>query len=114
MAQFVKFPSIEQYRNVISTIDHHTTFTGQLDAENKPVYDKTRPLPTMLFRGTVKLHGTNAGVGWNQQYGIWAQSRNQVLVKSDQVIEFAKTRKTHLPRFSVLLCHATHLTPPPP
>jgi len=28
------------------------------------------------FKGTVKLHGTNAGVSYNTKLGVWAQSRN--------------------------------------
>lgn len=57
----IKFPSIEQFRNVVREIRTAHDFKG-LDSENKPIYNHTSPYPRIAFSGTVKLHGTNAGI----------------------------------------------------
>ena len=56
-----KFPSIEQFRSTIHHVKNHTRYAGK-DADGNAVYDHSRPLPTLKFYGTVKLHGTNAGI----------------------------------------------------
>lgn len=57
----IKFPSIEQFRNVIRNVQHKSRWVGK-DENGEPVFDRTVPLPTLKFQGTVKLHGTNAAV----------------------------------------------------
>lgn len=57
----IKFPSIEQFRNVIRHVQTHTHFAGK-DENGDAIYDHSKPLPTLKFQGTVKLHGTNAGI----------------------------------------------------
>ena len=57
----IKFPSIEQFRNVIRHVQQHTRYAGK-DENGDAIYDQSKPLPTLKFRGTVKLHGTNAGI----------------------------------------------------
>ena len=47
------FPSIEQYRHTIKLVRERAQITGV-------------PLPTLLFHGSVKLHGTNAAVGFTE------------------------------------------------
>lgn len=49
MHEFKKFPSIEQFRDVIVSVKRHNESSGT-------------PLPQLKFCGTVKLHGTNAAV----------------------------------------------------
>lgn len=44
-----KFPSIEQFRHVIRAVRDRAEWQGI-------------PVPTLKFRGTVKLHGTNASI----------------------------------------------------
>ncbi len=44
-----KFPSIEQFRHAVRAVRDRASFNGT-------------PVPTLRFRGTVKLHGTNAGI----------------------------------------------------
>jgi hypothetical protein len=65
--EFRKFPSIEQYRNVIKQVSDRAKF-----------HNIERP--TLTFTGTVKLHGTNACVSYNrntQEFGF--QSRERML-----------------------------------
>ena len=61
MSKMIKFPSIEQFRNVIRHVKSKAQFVGK-DENGDPVYDQSIPLPTLQFCGTVKLHGTNAGI----------------------------------------------------
>lgn len=57
----IKFPSIDQFRNVIRHVQTQTRYVGK-DENGDAIYDASRELPTLTFRGTVKLHGTNAGI----------------------------------------------------
>ena len=57
----IKFPSIEQFRTVIRHVQTQTRYAGK-DENGDAIYDASKPLPTLKFRGTVKLHGTNAGI----------------------------------------------------
>jgi hypothetical protein len=73
----IKFPSIEQFRNVIKNVKQHVSFDG-MDLEGKPVYKRAFTLPALKYRGTVKLHGTNAGIVRTAE-GLTFQSRERVL-----------------------------------
>jgi hypothetical protein len=60
--EFISFPSINQFRNVIRQVVDRVQYNGR-DAEGKPIFhQQTMPRPTLKYRGTVKMHGTNAGV----------------------------------------------------
>ena len=71
----IKYPKIRQFRDVIISINRQVTFTG-LDENGNAMYDNSIPKPTIKFKGTVKLHGSNAGISYNAQDGIYTQSRN--------------------------------------
>jgi hypothetical protein len=65
------FHDIESLRHVIADVDRHCDYNGLTTK------------PTIKFRGTVKLHGTNAGVRVTG-YDVIAQGRNRVLtIQSD-------------------------------
>ena len=75
----IKFPSIEQFRNVIHHVKASHRYVGK-DEAGQPVYDHTRELPTLKFQGTVKLHGTNAAVVYDfASKELSYQSRERVL-----------------------------------
>lgn len=75
---FRKFASIVQYKDVIKLVRDHAKYNN-------------KPLPTLTFEGTVKLHGTNAAVGYDAKTGeIWAQSRERIITPFDDNAEFAK------------------------
>lgn len=79
MAYFVKFPSIEQFRNVVVNIQKKARYNG-LDKEGKPLFDLSKQAPTLTFKGTVKLHGTNAAIIYNKALDYYrAQSRERLL-----------------------------------
>lgn len=76
--QYIKFPEIDQFRHVIKDVTSSYRYAGR-DEDGNVIYNKD-PLPTLRFKGTVKLHGTNAGVSFNPKTGeMCAQSRNNVL-----------------------------------
>jgi hypothetical protein len=72
-----KYPSIEQFRNVIRNVRANHDYKGKTP-EGLSVYGHTENYPVLKFRGTVKLHGTNAGI---VSYGnrVVFQSRERVL-----------------------------------
>ena len=88
MKKMIKFPSIEQFRNIVTTIDSRYNFTG-LDENGNAVYDPSLPKPVITFKGTVKLHGTNAGVSYNNEAGVWAQSRENIITSQKDNAGFA-------------------------
>lgn len=72
-----KFPSIEQFRNVIRSVKADNDFQGQSE-DGSAVYNHLTPYPKIEFTGTVKLHGTNAGIV-KYKDRIEFQSRERVL-----------------------------------
>jgi len=79
--RLIKFPSIEQFRTVVSNVNRRYNFTG-LDENGEAIYDPSLPKPVLTFKGTVKLHGTNAAVSFNAPSGMWAQSRENIITPS--------------------------------
>lgn len=88
MKKMVKYPSIEQFRSVVATVLRQYNFAG-LDENGDAIYDTTKPKPTLTFKGTVKLHGTNAGVSYNTNGGLWAQSRENIITVEKDNAGFA-------------------------
>lgn len=84
--KLIKFPSIEQFRHVQKQINQTYAFTGMVDGE--PTYDNTIPKPVVEAYGTVKLHGTNAGITWDGE-DMWAQSKNNILTPTSDNMGFA-------------------------
>jgi hypothetical protein len=72
-----KFPSIEQFRNVVYAVKQRHDYAGK-DANGDAVFSHLTPYPTLTFHGTVKLHGTNAGIV-KYKDRIEFQSRENVL-----------------------------------
>jgi hypothetical protein len=52
--------------------------------------DRSKRLPTLKFTGTVKLHGTNAAIVYQQNVGHWYQSRNRVITSINDNFGFAE------------------------
>lgn len=73
-----KYPSIEQFRNVIRELKMNHDYQGK-DANDGPIYNHISDYPVILFRGTVKLHGSNAGIVRYKDGLTQFQSREQVL-----------------------------------
>ena len=88
MVKMSKFPKIGQYRQIDKEVQMMSAYIGKDDLGNA-IYDNTRPKPTLTFEGTVKLHGTNAGVGHNPTDGMWVQSRSNVITPLNDNAGFA-------------------------
>lgn len=56
-----KYPSIDQFRNVIRAVKTNHDYQGK-DENDQVIYQHTSPYPTLTFNGTVKIHGTNAAI----------------------------------------------------
>jgi hypothetical protein len=79
MSKHYSYHSINQFHNIIRSVKSSATFDG-FNEEGQPKYDNTKSLPIIKFTGTVKIHGTNAGIGYNSQTNkLWTQSRSHVL-----------------------------------
>jgi hypothetical protein len=74
----IKFPSIEHFTNIVYTIKQKYEYIGKDEQEN-PIYDETKEKPIIKFIGHVKLHGTNAGIGYNNRDKLWCQSRENII-----------------------------------
>jgi hypothetical protein len=88
MKKHISFPSIEKFSAIITNINRRHNFVG-LDENGDAIYDPSKPKPTIRFKGSVKLHGTNAGVCYNQIEGMWAQSRENIITPQSDNAGFA-------------------------
>ena len=88
--QHIGFDKIPQFRDVVRGISRKSQFIG-LDADGEPIYDKNQLqlLPTVNFMGTVKLHGTNAGISTNGEE-VWYQSRTRILTPQSDNYDFCQ------------------------
>ena len=86
---FIKYPSIDQYRNVIRQVKLMTSYQGK-DEDGNAVYDNSIPMPTLTFKGTVKIHGTNAAVCHDPSTKVlWTQSRKNIITSGKDNAGFA-------------------------
>ena len=70
------------WENFVNSVLHRSRFVG-LDETGQPIYEENVEYPVIKFNGTVKLHGTNAGVSYNVETGeIWPTKKSQ-LMKSE-------------------------------
>lgn len=63
--EMIKYPSIEQFRHIVKNVKSLYSYLGE-------------EYPKITFYGSVKLHGTNGGIGWDGEK-LWCQSRNNIL-----------------------------------
>jgi hypothetical protein len=64
----MKYGKTGSFSDAIRNVVAMATYVGK-DELGNTVYDNSKPLPTLWFVGTVKLHGTNAGVHYNFSTG---------------------------------------------
>ena len=103
--KMIKWPSIEQFRNVIKNVQHRAAYGGQ-DANGEPIYLHHLPKPSLRFQGTVKLHGTNAAVVADRHGDLWSQSRENILSVEKDNSGFASFVHGHTDEFRDLLSTA--------
>lgn len=106
----IKFPSIEQYRNVVHNVTSRAQYAGKDDLGNV-LYDSTKPIPTLKFQGTVKLHGTNAGIATSLKSGMWTQSRENIITPQSDNAGFSMFVHANRVMFEEMLYQATVVMP---
>lgn len=75
--EFKKFESIEQFRSAIKEVRDYS-------------YRHSTPIPTLTFKGTVKIHGTNAGIRYNYETDeLICQSRERIITPFSDNAGFA-------------------------
>lgn len=104
MAKHSSFPKIGQYREVVREVQMMCAYVGK-DKNGDAVYDHTLPKPIIRFKGTIKLHGTNAGVGHTPEDGIWAQSRENIIEIGNDNAGFAFFVNSKLDVFNEMVEH---------
>lgn len=97
----MKFPKIGQFRHVVESVRRYVQFDG-LDDDGEPIYDETRPLPTLTARGTVKLNGTNVSVVLRDGRLV-ARSRTRELTVEGDHFGFAAHVAAHEDAFRRLI-----------
>ncbi len=88
MKRMVKYPSINQFRQIVKDIVERACFIG-LDEEGKAEFDYLKPKPVVEFSITTKIHGTNAGVCYSEPDGLWCQSRENIITPEKDNMGFA-------------------------
>lgn len=68
----------ELFKNIIKGVRTRHDYQGK-DEEGKPIYQHLSNYPTVTFRGTVKLHGTNSSIVRYKDGTTEFQSRERVL-----------------------------------
>ena len=86
--KLIKYPSTGQYRNVVKSVLERNSFVG-LDDDGNAIYDPSIKKPVLTAKGTVKIHGTNAGVSYNNAHGMWAQSKGNIITVDKDNAAFA-------------------------
>ena len=104
MKKHISFPSIEQFRHTNATVNRQFNFVG-LDENGEAIYDHNKEKPTLKFKGTVKLHGTNAGICFNNEDGMWAQSRENIITPESDNAGFAFFVESNREIFESMFAH---------
>ena len=86
--KMITFPEIGQFRQIIKVITDNTRYSGK-DENGDAIFDASKRLPTLTFTGTVKLHGTNAGVTLTKNGDMYPQSRENVISMTSDNAGFA-------------------------
>lgn len=93
MPTFIGYPKIGQYRNVVQGLSLRERYVGR-DENDEPIYDPNKKLPSITFHGSVKLHGTNSGIG-NLGDEIWFQSRTNIVTPTKDNNGFAASMSSN-------------------
>ena len=66
---------------MIKDIKHHAQYNG-VDEEGNVLMDRNIPFPELTLNGTVKLHGTNAGIQYSFKTGEFKPQKKTLIQKS--------------------------------
>ena len=89
MSKAYKYPSTNQFRQVIRTMISKLTFDG-LDENGQAKYKPLTPDAALIeYTGTVKVHGTNGSVVFLSETEYQFQSKERIVVPGDDNHGFA-------------------------
>jgi hypothetical protein len=94
------FPSINQFRNVVKTIREQACYMGK-NERGEAIFNPAPSYPVLEFEGTVKLHGTNAAIVFDDR-GYTFQSRERVLTREQDNAGFMAHMEQYLVPISML------------
>ncbi len=72
------FPSIDQFSHVRRNVQNKAQYRGK-DENGDAIMDRTAPMPTLSYEGTIKLHGSNFGICFERNSGFYCQSRERII-----------------------------------
>lgn len=79
--EFLGYPKTPHFSSVVMEVKHLARFGG-VDDNGQVIYNND-PYPTIKFKGTVKMHGSNASVVYDTETKeIWGQSKGQIVDSS--------------------------------
>jgi len=97
----IKFPEIGQFRQTIRVVTDRARYIGK-DDNGDAIFDNNKKLPTLTFTGSVKLHGTNAGVTLSKDGEMYAQSREHIISVENDNAGFAFFVESNKEKFKEL------------
>jgi hypothetical protein len=71
----IAYGKTDQFRTAVTSVIRGYNYVG-VDENGEAIYDRAMKKPKLKFKGTIKLHGTNAGICYNDEYGLYTQSKN--------------------------------------
>ena len=83
MKRLISFGSIGQFRNTIKDVGHVTQYRGWDEENNEAIMDRTAEMPVIQATASEKVHGTNGGVCYSNEDGLWVQSKNNIITKEN-------------------------------
>jgi len=104
MKTHTSYPKIKQFRNIVTDINRVISFVG-MDKDGNAIYDASIKKPILTFKGTVKIHGTNASVCFNSTNGFWIQSRQHIITVDHDNAGFASFAEKNKEIFMKFLNH---------
>lgn len=94
----IKMDSIEQFKNVIVNLKHDLLFNGY-DENGKATFKTNVKMPTICFEGTVKVHGTQASIVYNDRDKLYFESKKNIITPlkdNNGFAFFAEARKKEI------------------
>ena len=79
--KFKAYHKIKQFKDTVRDIQFKANFKG-LDEEGNPIYEESAK-PVIRFTGTVKLHGTNAGICYVPNFVAYESIQGSLLNKEN-------------------------------
>lgn len=97
-----KYPKIRQFRDAVKQIQHLAMRTDKVDEQGNPIMNRGARTPVVEFRGSVKLHGTNAA--WTHGLKVGSKvtvGRTVTTAAGLKVTTYHETKVVRVDRFWV-------------